>query len=550
MHGRALLLVLVVSSTTAASAEARGKHHHARPTKVEPATAAAPKPPPPPGPDDPKALAILARIAKGPDAAARKAAIAELDKLAPKVIDGLGTFLARPHVASVDERRQVLEAIHAEVPDEHGRFKAYKRKSAKEEKADDDLDWMLQLLDEDAQTPGLGEVIADDAAIRALASTRDIHAAALLFDAGFADETSVYRDEVGRYLRKMEPYSVPALILQTHARHSGDRRRYANYQLERIDRQEPSKALSSATGDEALMLAILDAYRVTRYREAVHAVWSKVDAPSPRVRAKARQTWLAYVTGPPPPPAPKKKLLMPGGKLTKKKKPLWLTSRELADNELRKTSNELLHTDYPLIPDPALDDSDADDHRHKHEFHIDLKKVTDELFGYYDEQRGKREAAEWADAKALADKGDLAAAATALDRLLAANPERGEKPAMANVYFTYAKQLEGKQQWSDAAAAYSKAYGLDPKGARATDALAAQYFSLGKVLEAQGKDGGADFRRAIALRPDYAPAKKAVQKKVEAQAGSHHPVWMLYAAGGAGLLALFLLGVGVVRRRA
>ena len=36
----------------------------------------------------------------------------------------------------------MLEAINAQVPDKTGRFVAPERKSAKEEKADDDLDWL------------------------------------------------------------------------------------------------------------------------------------------------------------------------------------------------------------------------------------------------------------------------------------------------------------------------------------------------------------------------------------------------------------------------
>ena len=96
------------------------------------------------------------------------------------------------------------------------------------------------------------------------------------------------------------------------------------------------------------------------------------------------------------------------------------------------------------------------------------------------------------------------------------------------------------------AAAYSKAQGLDPKGKDATQALAAYHYTLGKALEAQGKDGGPDFRKAIALRPDYAPAKTAAREA----ANRGKPVWMLYVAGGALAAALALLGLAVMRRRA
>src|SRR5262245_56899986 len=51
---------------------------------------AKPEPPPrTPGPDDAKATAVLGKIVAGPDAAARKAAIAELGAIAPTAIDAL-----------------------------------------------------------------------------------------------------------------------------------------------------------------------------------------------------------------------------------------------------------------------------------------------------------------------------------------------------------------------------------------------------------------------------------------------------------------------------
>ena len=487
------------------------------------------------------ATALLATIATG-DAAARQAATTELAKLAPNVVETLGAFLARKRTAELADRRKPLEAIKAQIPDKNGRFAVPERKSAKEEKSDDDLDWFARLSELPA-TPELGEVIADDAAIRALAASHDLHAASLLFATAFGDETIIYRDELGRYLRKMEPYSIPALIVESQDKNF-DKKRYATYQLERLDRQEPQKALAAAAADEALTVAVLHAFEVTHDREAVHATWTKVNADSVRVRTAARAAWSAYITGPAPPPAPKKKLSLPGGKLTKKEKPLWLTYRELADNELRKANNEIFHEDLPL-EDPTLDDRD-DERRHSKTVKVDLEVLTKKLFEYYDEQRTKQVGEAWAAAKALAAKDDLAGAATAIDRLLAQNPEGPEHAAMAMVYFNHAKQLEQHGKWADAAAAYSKASGLDPKGAHGDDALAAHHYTLGKALEAAGKDGSPDYRRAIALRPDYAPAKSAAAHA----AASGRPAWLLYAAGGAVLVALGLFAAGMVKRRA
>jgi hypothetical protein len=547
MRGAVILLLLAVTSVSAAPRAARKKPPK---TTEEPAAratepAAEPaEPPRPPGPDDPKVVAILARIVAGPDTAARKPALAELTEIAPRTIDAIGAWLGREHAADLAARRAVLAEIKASVPNQKGTFSQPPRQTGKEQKADDELDWQAELLALDPTVAGAGEVIADDAAIRALAATGDRHAAQILFDVAFRSETMIYRDECGRYLRKMEPGSIPALTLESMGK-DYDRKRYATFQLERLDRQEPGKALDAALGDEALTIAILDVFRRTHHREAVHAVWKRIDADAPRVRAAARAAWMDYITGPPPPPAPVAKLNLPGGKKTKKAKPLWLTYRELADNELRKAANELLHEDYPL-DDPTLDDSDND--HEKKTLKLDLEDLTRRLFAYYDDARAKQDAAQWTAARQKAEAGDLAAATQMVDRMLATNPDRGERAEMARLYLAWGKQLETKQAWGDAAAAYSKAHGLDPRGAAAGEALAAHHFTLGKALEAQGKDGGPDFRRAVALRPDYAPARSAAKEVAAAADG--RPLWMLYAAAGAAVAAMLLFAAAMVRRRA
>jgi hypothetical protein len=79
--------------------------------------------------------------------------------------------------------------------------------------------------------------------------------------------------------------------------------------------------------------------------------------------------------------------------------------------------------------------------------------------------------------------------------------------------------------------------GLDPTGV-----------SDGDALEAQGKDGGPDYRRAVALKPDYAPARSAAKEVATAAAG--RPLWMLYAAAGAAAVAMLLFAAAMIRRRA
>lgn len=525
---RSALALLIATGVASAAPKADKK-------KDEPAPQP-PAAPRPPGPDDAKATELLKNVEAGKTPA--KDALEALKKLdAP---DAIGEFLHREHAVSTEDRRKALQAVKAVVPNKDGRFPQRDRDSPKEQAEDEAFDWLAKLP---ADAPG--ELLADDVAIRALSAEQDIHAAQVIFDAAFWPETMIYRDECGRYLRRMEPWSIPALTVESQTGKDYDRRRYATFQLERMDRQEPGKALSATAGNEGLTIGVLEAFLKIHHREAVHAVWGMVNADAPRVRAAARATWLGYVQGPPPPPAPMAKLNLPGGKKTKKPKPLYLTYRELADNELRKAANELLKEDYPL-EDPSIDDNE----RNSKTVKVDVEDLTKRLFAYYDDQRVKSEAAQWGEAKALADKGDLAGATAQLDRMLASNGDRPEKAAMAQVYFKWAKQLEGKSAWGDASAAYSKAYGLDPKGPQANEALAAHHFTMGKSLEAAGKDGGPDYRKAIAIMPTYGTAMKSAAEAGAAEDATKRPIWMLYASVVAAAIAIGLFAVAMLRRRA
>jgi hypothetical protein len=466
---RALLLLLVLA-IAGSPAVADPKPRKPTPTTKKDEPSPPPAPTRAPGPADAKVIALLDKIAAGPD---RQKSIDELTKVAPEAVDAIGEWLQRPRTNSVEDRKKLLVAIKADVPDKSGRFVAVRQSEVK----GDQVDWLKELLAKDDGSPAAGEVIADVAAIRALSATKQIGAARWLFETAFPQPTIIYRDECGRYIRKMEAYAIPTLTKEAAPDGFSDRKRYATWQLERLDRQDAVKAMSAATGDEALQVAILDVFREVHHREAVGAVWSYVNADSQRVRAAARKTWMEYITGPAPRPAPRQRLKLPGGKMTKNPKPLWLTYRELADTVLRKAANELLHEDY-AIDEQAVDDNVKDVKATP----IDLEDVTKRLFAYYDDERKKHDGEQWQAAKKLSDKGDVAGAAKVLDQLIAQNPDRGERVEMAKVYVAYAKQLETGSKWGEASAAYSKAYGLDPK----KPTLAAHHYTLGKSLEAAG----------------------------------------------------------------
>jgi tetratricopeptide (TPR) repeat protein len=475
--------------------------------------------------DADKANALLEQVAKAPTGDKRLAAAAELAALGAHVQPALATFLGRAHVSTQDERKAVLIGFGAQVPDKKGQFPTPNREADKKLRAGDDIDWLAELAKLDMNSAAVGEIMADVAALRALAASKSVDATAIIMDVAFHDDTRIYRDECGRQIRALHPYSIPGLIRISEGV-KGDRKRYARYQLERMDREEPNKALTAAADDEDLELAILAAFKDTLHREAVAAVMSKLDDDAPRVRAMAREAWMEYVAGPPPKPAPKKKLKLPGGRETDEEMPLWFTHRELADQFLRKKAEELWGETI---------DEDAK---------IDIVAMTKRLLAHYDNERAQRDGAVLDEARKLRDAGDLPGAIALFDRLLVLNAERPEKAEMATAYLAYANQLAKGGKWADAAAAYSKAHGLDPAGASATHALASQHYALGKALEADGKDGGAEFRKAAALEPHNETVAEA------AATNKSGPTWMLLAGGGAALLAALFLGVGLMRRRA
>lgn len=475
---------------------------------------------------------LLDTVAGAPSRAARMDAAAQVIALGPAAVPALGEYLARERESTDEERRAALTAIHAAVPDEKGRFPRRSKDSPVRD--DDDFDWLAELAALAPPPPGAGEVMADVTAIRALAASKDIEAGKRILGFAFTDAGMAYRDECGRYLRRMAPYSLPALLAE--ARDSDGRAitRYAGYQLERMDRKSPARVIEQASLDENLEVAVLEAYGESKPREAVAPILATIDDPSPRVRAAARAAWLGYVTGPEPPPAPKRRLKLPGGRLSDEPEPLWLTYRELADIELKRKYEEIFG-DKP----PRRDS---------------LEDLSKKLFAHYDEVRARALAERAQAAHALAEAGDWAGAAAAYDRILAEAPEHPERARMAEAFYQHGMALERDQAWREAAAAYSKAHGLAPEAEHAQAALAGHYFALGRALQAEGKDGTAALRRAAGLAPERAEALANGTDEDAAvldpsHTGSGHR-WMLYAglAGCAGALVLLILGVAVRQR--
>ena len=137
---------------------------------------------------------------------------------------------------------------------------------------------------------------------------------------------------------------------------------------------------------------------------------------------------------------------------------------------------------------------------------------------------------------------------TMLDRMLAANPDRAEQRRDGDDLLRVGQAARGeaavgrrRRRVLEGAGPRSEGRARRPTRSPRTTSRSA------RRSRPQGKDGGPDFRRAIALKPDYAPAKTAAARS---RRGGARPTWMLYAArrrGGCAALALF--AAAMVRRR-
>jgi tetratricopeptide (TPR) repeat protein len=457
-------------------------------------------------------LAALSQAAPGqPRIDAANAVIQLGPSLTPAIIARLG----QPRTATNDEKRAVLSEINAEVVNDKGVFVQPPR--PKNPKAPE-LDWLAELA-RLPPSPVLSEVLEVVALLRALGEARTEAAADAILAFGFSPDGLVYRDECGRTLRKMSPHSLPTLLRASHERKrdAGNYARYANYQLDRLSMNRPSYALAAAL-DDRMEVAMLRAIRDVRHPDAVTAVLDRVDAPSTAVRRAARETWLAYVTGPPPPPAPKAFRKLPGGKLSPEPLPLYLTYRELAEQELRR----VLLQQTGKEPDRRLN-GDA---------------MTRMLFGLYDQRRNEASDARVAAARPLADAGKWEEVGAHYDALLHEDPLYVRRAAMAPGYIELGKLHASRRQWDAAIVAFHKALALDPDGASATSAQAELAAARAGREQAAGRSAAEDLAAAAAADPTRA-----------ADTASPARSYLLYGGILVGVVGLAMLIAGLLMRR-
>ncbi|HUS65327.1 MAG TPA: hypothetical protein VMZ28_12320 [Kofleriaceae bacterium] len=465
-------------------------------------------------------------LAAAGDKASRQAALDALLALDPMPVPELTELLARARTSSDADRRAVLKARGFDVPDEKGKFANPGRQTDEQEKANDKLDWMAPLMDQ-ARSPALADVLVDLALIRALAASKSSAGADAILSFAFTADGVAYRDECGRFLRQLSPWSLPALIVGAETKQKTEagksRARYAKYQLERLDRENPKKALNDAPTD-ALKIEILKAFAESQYREAVYATLDTVDDVSPDVRAAARAAWMEYATGRPPIPAPKMKLQLPGGKLSEKEEPLWLDHRELADIAIRRLLEKL--------------NGAAPDRKAK------LVEMSEQLFAFYDQRRAKTLDTQLDAALEDGRGGKLAEAAAVFDRILVQAPDFARRPDMADIYVRYAEALEKEGKLREAAVAYGKAYAVAPEGPLAGKAEKGQLNARAGVLKKEGKEA-----EAAAMQQQASAIDGSVRGADGGGGGGGDKAWMLAVGIGAGACGLLLLIWGLAARR-
>lgn len=410
------------------------------------------------------------------------------------------------------------------------------------------VDWLTQLaLLDVSQEPLLASIAPDEAhrarselllkvaLLRALSlagqrgSREAVHP---VFEQAFVRD-GLLRDECGRNVRAMGSAAIPGLvrIYNNKSRANYKMRRYASYQLDRMDRLRPSKAIAAAS-DDLIRADIIHAYGEVLAIDAVDAILEQVEARSRRVRREARWAWLRYVDGPPPPPAPKRKRKLPGGKEESEEKEDYLNHRELATLALRKLHKSLF----------------GDDPSEK----LSAKELTDTLFAHYDKQEEELYAKLFSSGEAHLRAGQPDKAVEAFGWILANQPDHPRRAEMARAFRLYGEQVAAEADRKNDDALRSQAVGwlrhavlLSSDQPDAATLRARIHLIDGQLALSRGGDGKADFEQALAADPGNSEARLYLSRT--AIKPQKRVSWLRWLS--LGLLATGLLLLGLWRRQ-
>ncbi len=360
------------------------------------------------------------------------------------------------------------------------------------------------------------------ATMRALAATHRAEAVEPIFKLAFVLD-GVFRDECGRQLRAIGDAAVAPLVHLQYARvipgvMGAKQRRYAVYQLDRMDRARPLKAITTAP-DDRLRAVLIHAYGEARALDAVEAILDQLNAQSHRVRREARWAFRRYVEGPAPPPAPVRKRKLPGGQQETDEKPDYLTYREVAELALQKRVADLgLPT--PVAKAPALP-----------------LAMFEAVVAHDDAERNAEWERAFVAARAQTDAGDLDGALGNYEWILAHDPTSSRRGEMSPTFARAADARRRAGKLDEAAALYWKAAALAPPDAAPKLEAQASFLDAERA-RALGKTEEAALRRAVALDPTQLDAKARLERIVSLRALARRSRRLGGLAVCAGLLAL------------
>lgn len=480
--------------------------------------------------------AVLGRLASA-DPQARLVAATELAAMGDAHYAALVEALFRPRGAPADALRPILLLTGAQVPNWKSsdplwvrrtepkwvpKFKGDKRPKRPPPIDPEAVDWLVALNGVDLTHPELAaidpatkvlaqlEAIEVVALLRAIGGTHRPEAVAPLFRFAFEPE-GIFRDECGRQLRAIGDAAVPELVPLQHRAPLPKMRRYAAFQLDRLDRANPKKALA-AMPDDRLRAGLLHQYGEVRALDSVEPVLDYVDAESLRVRREARWAWLRFVAGKAPPAAPKRHRKLPGGREETEEKPDYLTYRELAELALqRRLAAEL--------PDLVAGKQTAEE-------------LTKRLFAHYDARRAEKWLTLYQSAVAAYDAGERDSALGTMTEILAHEPAFLHRAAIGARLFEQAERERQGGKLERAVSLYRQGIVLLAESDRPRWE-ARLLVAEGLLGERHGQSDRQEYEEALRLDPTLPEAKRAL-----GHLSTSHPRHV----GTTGLVLLGLVG--------
>lgn len=439
-------------------------------------------------------------------------------------------LLLAPKTARKTDYKALLAVIGGDVPNRYGHFELAWKKAHGHHNVRLSEDWFADLLALPSRQvskvlrPIYRDCVVQVALLRAAASiAADPERTDEVVDALLAaayEHDSTFRDEVGRAIRRIGDPAIPGLLRRSlrpklppdegEAQVVRDSipyktAEYASYQVDRMDRAHPRKALAAVGDDPRRLADLIAAYGVARPGDAAGPLLDHVDAPLPRVREAARDAFLNYVTGPAP-RAERKLLRFVGGATGES--PAQLTYRDLA----RIAIMSRIATAHPDLAEPDCRSAPKDS-LFEGVCERQPERLARAYFARLDERRRDRERAEIAAALAEPDR-DVAIAT--LDRLLADDPDLSARVELVPPYEEAAEEaavagdlLRSARLWRKSAALLDDA---DPVRA---DALRVRAL-LAEAELATSEEGR---RMLLATAAELAPDDPDLQARLAASVG-------------------------------